>query len=236
MMPDGPQTFNAREAPCRRLLICGVNGATLARVTVPLLAWPLAVVTAAHVPAARAAFPALGVARGPMGWIALAIAFAVTAHRVLAAARATREVIAPSSRVLFAIAAALYLAMGLWYASRLRVSGDEPHYLLMAQSLWREGDLDLSDNFAREDWRENTPGPVAPHFGAPRADGRPFPAHSPGLPLLLAPIYAAGGRLLCVVALALAGAGVTVAAWRLAAQAGVDSAAGFVAWLSLIHI
>ena len=43
------------------------------------------------------------------------------------------------------------------------------------------------DNLAREDWREYTPGPVPPHYGAPRADGRPFPAHSPGLPLLLAP-------------------------------------------------
>ena len=77
--------------------------------------------------------------------------------------------IAPGPRALFAAAAVLYVAMGLWYASRLRVSGDEPHYLLMAQSLWREGDLDLADNLAREDWRENTPGPVQPHFGAPRA-------------------------------------------------------------------
>ena len=54
--------------------------------------------------------------------------------------------IAPGPRALFAAAAVLYVAMGLWYASRLRVSGDEPHYLLMAQSLWREGDLDLADN------------------------------------------------------------------------------------------
>ena len=44
------------------------------------------------------------------------------------------------ARTLFLASAAAYLAAGLWYASRLRVSGDEPHYLLMAQSLWREGD------------------------------------------------------------------------------------------------
>src|SRR5687768_2329220 len=99
----------------------------------------------------------------------------------------------------------------------------------MAQSLWREGDLDLADNLARQDWRENTPGPVAPHFGAPRADGRPFPAHSPGLPVVLAPIYALGGRLLCVAALALAAAGVTAMTWLLAERAGVGEGALF-AW------
>ncbi len=61
-------------------------------------------------------------------------------------------------------------------------SGDEPHYLVMAQSLWREHDLDLRDNYAREDWREFRGGPTEPHYAAPRRDGRPFPGHSPGLP------------------------------------------------------
>ena len=197
------------------------------------LAWPLAAVAAAHVPAAGAALPALAVARGPIGWIALAIACAVAVRRGLAGSSRVPTLV-PGPRVLFAAAALLYVAMGLWYASRLRVSGDEPHYLLMAQSLWREGDLDLADNLAREDWRENTPGPVRPHFGAPRADGRPFPAHSPGLPLVLAPVYAAGGRLLCVVVLALSGAGVTVVAWRLAAQAGGTGEGAFVAWLAAL--
>ena len=75
----------------------------------------------------------------------------------------------------------------------LRVSGDEPHYLLMAQSLWHEGTSTCATTSSGEDYREYTPGPVAPHYGAPRRDGRPFPAHSPGLPLLLAPVYAIGG-------------------------------------------
>lgn len=78
-------------------------------------------------------------------------------------------------------------------------SGDEVHYLVMAQSLWREHDLDLRDNYAREDWREFRSGATTPHYAAPRLDGRPFPAHSPGLPFVLAPIYALGGRLACAV-------------------------------------
>jgi hypothetical protein len=131
---------------------------------------------------------------------------------------------------LFLATAVVYLAAGLWYASRLRVSGDEPHYLLMAQSLWREHDLDLRDNFAREDWREYTPGPVAPHWAAPRRDGRPFPAHGPGLPLLLAPVYALGGRLACVALLGLAAAALAVLVRGLALRITGDEGRGRLAW------
>src|SRR5262245_9396829 len=97
---------------------------------------------------------------------------------------------------------AAFALAGLRYASRLQASGDEPHYLLMAQSLWQERDLDLRDNYEREDFLDYTPGPLAPHYAAPRKDGRPYPAHSPGLPVLLAPAYALGGRRACVVLMA----------------------------------
>jgi hypothetical protein len=125
----------------------------------------------------------------------------------------------PRSALLLGIA--LYLPLGFWYTSRLRVSGDEPHYLLMAQSLWREGDLQVEDNIAREDFLEYTPGPVRPHYGAPRQDGRPYPAHSPGLPALLAPVYALGGRRLCVAVLGVMAAGVAAATLALARDLGL---------------
>ena len=218
----------------RRPVPCAVRREKDARAALRALAWPVAVLLAARVSALSDAVPALGIARGPLGWAGLALAVVVAAVRGGAIVRLPRP---RDPRVLFAVAAAFYLAIGLWYASRLRVSGDEPHYLLMAQSLWREGDLDLADNFAREDWRENTPGPVAPHYGAPRADGRPFPAHSPGLPLLLAPVYALGGRLLCVAVLALIGAGATVVASQLATRAASDGGGDDVprlAWLAAL--
>jgi hypothetical protein len=130
----------------------------------------------------------LEVLRGPAGLLLAALAAALALAAFLPSPR-MRSV---SPRLLFGAAWAFLVVVGLSYTARLRVSGDEPHYLLMAQSLWREHDLDLRDNHAREDWREYTPGPIVPHYAAPRADGRPFPAHSPGLPLLLAPLYAPG--------------------------------------------
>jgi hypothetical protein len=198
------------------------------------LAWPLLVLAATRVPPLVDALPVLGVARGPIGWLLLVLAGAVAAYRVLGGARPASRLARASPAALFAVAVALYAGMGLWYASRLRVSGDEPHYLLMAQSLWREGDLDLADNHARGDWRENSPGPIAPHYGAPRADGRPFPAHSPGLPFLLAPVYALGGRLACVVVLAILAAGATAAARTLALQATGSREAAFAAWVAAL--
>jgi hypothetical protein len=140
----------------------------------------------------------------------------------------------PSDLVLFALAAVFFLVLGLSYTGRLRVSGDEPHYLLMARSLWQERDLDLRDNFAREEFRADTPGPVAPHYGAPRKDGRPHPAHSPGLPLLLAPLYGIGGRRACVVALALAAAALALQVRVLAEKMSGQSGPALVAWIACL--
>jgi hypothetical protein len=198
--------------------------------------WAAGFLGAAWVPPVTTIVPGLAVLRGPLG-LALA-ALAVTQTLVRLTMRRSL-VYAVHSRIgprflAFGVAFALYLAVGLWYTTRLRVSGDEPHYLLMAQSLWREGDLDLRDNLAREDWREYTPGPIGEHFGAPRKDGRPYPAHSPGLPWLLAPVYAAGGRLACVAVLALAAAALVAIVRGWALRLGAAPGAAWAAWASAL--
>ena len=130
--------------------------------------------------------------------------------------------------LLLVAAGTLYAGVGLRHAAGLQVSGDEPHYLVMAQSLWRDHDLDLRDEYDGEEWAEFVPGPLRPHWGAPRADGRPFPAHSPGLPLLLAPAYAALGREGCVLVMALVAAAAALVCRRLALQLTGDEAASLV--------
>lgn len=178
------------------------------------------------------AFPFLGVLRGPLFVPALALLVAAVLARRLAGtwARIAETIVGLSPRALFRIAFAAYLLLGQYYVSGLQATGDEPHYLLMAQSLWREHDLDLQDNYARQDFLEYTPGPLETHYAAPRKDGRPFPAHSPGLPALLAPLYAIGGRRLCVALMALAAAAMTVETRALAASFTSDARALFFAW------
>ncbi|MEO8360585.1 MAG: hypothetical protein ABI672_11190 [Vicinamibacteria bacterium] len=123
---------------------------------------------------------------------------------------------------LFVLLTALFAALAIWFIPRMDASGDEPHYLIMAQSLWREHDLDLRDNYQREDWREFRGGPTDPHYAAPRKDGRPFPGHAPGLPFLLAPIYAIGGRLACAIFLGALVAAVGALTFGIAASEGLS--------------
>jgi hypothetical protein len=189
-----------------------------------------AVLLAARSEAARALLPVLGLFRGLPGYALAALTAGYAAARLGLRPAPPR----PPTRVLLAAATLLFSAVGLYYAERLQASGDEPHYLIMAQSLWQEGDLDLRDNYARKDFLDYTPGPLSPHYGAPRADGRPFPAHSPGLPALLAPAYAAGGRSACVLVMAFLAAALGAEVYRLAARSWPAGDAPLLAWATML--
>jgi hypothetical protein len=88
------------------------------------------------------------------------------------------------------------LAVGMRASTTATVTGDEPFYLLTAQSLVSDGDLDLRDEYRHRDvemarfwdgtkplWRQMLPAP----------DGRLLSPHDPGLSLLITPAYALGG-------------------------------------------
>jgi hypothetical protein len=90
------------------------------------------------------------------------------------------------------------------------ITGDEPHYLTVATSLIRDGDLDVLNNYRGKDYS-----PFYPyHLGDPRdpedmhalygPHGQLYSKHSLGLPLLLAPALLLGGHgavKLCLMAL-----------------------------------
>jgi hypothetical protein len=192
----------------------------------PLLQAGLAVVLA-HVPAAKAVSPGLGVLTGPLGVVLLLVGAALAFGR--ARPRPVRVPL-PPAWALFVLSALMASAIGLRYAGAVEPSGDEIDYLLMAQSVWREGDLDLRDNFARGDHLEYLGGLDRMPGGTRRADGRSYPTHSAGLPVLLAPAYALGGRAACVVLLALVAAGLGLLARDLARRSGADEEAALLAW------
>jgi len=72
------------------------------------------------------------------------------------------------------------------------VAGDEPHYLMVSESLRADGDLDLRNNYAQNDGEKFGAAGVLPEQHIrPNRDGRFFPVHDIGLPVVLLPVYSA---------------------------------------------
>jgi hypothetical protein len=189
-----------------------------------------ALVGLAALPTVRARIPGMAAVWGPVGW-------AAATGALLAIAPGRRPVLAALTRlptwVVFLTTVAIAAPVGLFYVSRTLATGDEPHYLIMARSLWQEGDLDVVDNMARGDYKDFSYG-FQFHYGRPTRDGRPYPAHGPGLPVLLAPFLALGGRRACVALLALLLGLLGATVPRLARKCGADREGALLAWAAAV--
>jgi hypothetical protein len=75
-------------------------------------------------------------------------------------------------------------------------SGDEPHYLIVAESLLSDGDLNLANNFAEDDarWFGANGLEHGPHARINQR-GALWSSHDIGVPILVLPIYAIATRL-----------------------------------------
>src|SRR5271169_4573197 len=90
---------------------------------------------------------------------------------------------------------AVYLALLPWTEQAWLRTGDEPHYLVAAESLARDGDFDLRNNYNPAVYLDWYPAPnLNPQVQA-RPDGAQYLIHTYGLPLLIAPAFwLAGAR------------------------------------------
>jgi hypothetical protein len=97
---------------------------------------------------------------------------------------------------LFAAAVIIFNAGSvLMFLNGATFGGDEPHYLMIAESLLRDGDVDLADNYAARSYeRFLQPGAaISPHVLPGRKPGGQYSFHSPGTAAVLLPFYALGG-------------------------------------------
>jgi hypothetical protein len=69
--------------------------------------------------------------------------------------------------------------------------GDEPHYLLAAESLVEDGDVDVKNQYAARAYDDFYPYDLEKH--GEETQGRLNEPHGVGFPLLIAPAYAVGG-------------------------------------------
>ncbi len=150
--------------------------------------------------------PVLLALAGPLRWGVTALA---VCGSLIVAIRSSeghwRSIPLPGRRMLFAVSLALYLGFGLWSAGEVGPGADEPHYLIITQSLLRDHDLAIENNHARGDYREYFGGELRPDFLQRGLHDVIYSIHAPGLPALLVPAYAVAGYhgavvLLCVFA------------------------------------
>ena len=131
------------------------------------------------------------------------------------------------------------LALVLFAAAYLSVrtilpGGDEPHYLVIAESLRRDGDLAIDDNHERGDYLAFFRGELTPDYLRRGLDRRIYSIHAPGLPALLLPAYAAFGYPGAVAALLLAAAWGAAALWRLVRDLTGAAGAAWFAWSAAV--
>ncbi|HUF18339.1 MAG TPA: hypothetical protein VMS12_09890 [Thermoanaerobaculia bacterium] len=102
------------------------------------------------------------------------------------------------------------------------MNGDEPYYLLLTDSMVRDFDLDLTNQYnAVERPFENAPS--TPQAGDPVGDGSErYSRHEPFLSFLLIPGYLAGGRIGASLVLALFGALLVRSTMRMMEEEGIQ--------------
>ena len=148
------------------------------------------------------------------GAIALSILASLPAIRGWCAALA--PLVTRRPRVAAGVLACAIYAVAAWQVAPSRPEGDEPHYLIITQSLLGDGDLKIENNHRHGDYRQYFAGDLSePHYQRLGRDGDIYSIHAPGLPVLVAPAFALGGYYGVVTFLVLLASAGSALAWHL---------------------
>lgn len=139
----------------------------------------------------------------------------------------------------------LYSTVTLWTAQVQSLTGDEPHYLLAARSLVRDGDADLGNDYEQQLYREFYPSdrlrralpgsePALDPHDVPGLAGERRPVHQLGASLLLLPGYLLAGRAGALAVAVLIGTLAGLVAWRLAAALNEQRGAWYGGWMVVL--
>ena len=195
--------------------------------------WPLLVTLLVWLPFLPGAVPAgfliwQGPAEGFVWVIAAAGLLAIRGSRVPAA-------VANPDRAPW-IAGAIIAFAALASFSQVRgviPGGDEPHYLAATQSVLKDFDLRVANNYASGDYLEYFPGRLEPHFLKRSTSGEIYSIHAPGVSIVVLPLFAIAGYPGAVLTMILIAALTAAITWRLAWRAS-DSIAG--AWAGVAAV
>jgi hypothetical protein len=190
----------------------------LGEIALPLVA--LVVLLLPFLPVVPDRWPALQALSGPLGavvWLTVAALqlWTLWDYRLIGAPWIQRwDLKRLTAAIWLSTVVLAALAAGRLAGTPLFPGGDEPHYLVIAQSLWRDGDFKIENNHRRGDYREYFHRDLEPHYLRRGVDQEIYSIHPVGLPVILAPVYGAGGYPAVIVLLILMAATGATIAWR----------------------
>jgi hypothetical protein len=172
---------------------------------------------------------------GPLAWAPVGVAAAIGPGRVVAGALArVLTALAPGRATLAAAAATALLAVATaWLVAPRLPGGDEPHYLVITQSLLRDGDLRIENNHADRDYAAYFGGEIAPDYLVRGRDGEIYSIHAPGVSALVAPAFAAFGYRGTQAVILLLAVATGALVWRVGWLATGDAAAAWFGWAAI---
>jgi hypothetical protein len=165
-------------------------------------------------------------------WVAWALAIAAASRAVT---RLPRVAWSPRAHAGAAAAAATIWLAGVAAAvAPVAVTGDAPHYLVIARSLMADGDLDLRNDYDERRYADFYAGSLEPRHTNTSPWGEEYPFHGIGVSVLVAPAFAAfgvaGATATLIAVMAGGSALLWLAAWHLLGQAG----AAWFGWATLV--
>jgi hypothetical protein len=104
-----------------------------------------------------------------------------------------REKGGASSSLFLAVVLLVHLAAAWQVHRQVGPHGDEPHYLMVADSLLKDGDLAVEADYEAGRYRGFHPGPLRPHYLVRGREGVIYSQFPVGLSLLILPAYALAG-------------------------------------------
>ena len=164
----------------------------LARIVVPLmllLLWAFP-----FLPVLPEYFPLLLLFGGPVRWVVFALACLGCLLIAFNERIEAQFFSCPKKWTVFVVSLVIFTALGVHSKSALGLGGDEPHYLMIAQSLLADGDLRIENNHREHQYGGFFSGVLLPHFLRRGLDNTIYSIHSPGLPFLVLPFYALAGH------------------------------------------
>lgn len=175
---------------------------------------------------------------GPLAWLPIGLASLAALFDEIARRppESLESRAAPYQARTWRVAAALTLAVGIaggWSLSPRIPQGDEMHYLVITQSLLKDGDLRIENNHRARDYAAYYDKQLAPDVIQRGRDGQIYSIHAPGLSVLVLPafwLFGYRGAQATVLLLAALAAGLI---WKIGWRATGSATAAWFAWAAL---